>query len=186
MAWLTEAQLTAMGFESLGRNVRISDRAAIHSADQIRIGDFSRIDDFCVLSGKVSLGRNVHIAVQCNLAGGTPGIVMEDFSGLAYACQVFSQSDDYSGRTMTNPTVPSAFKSETKKPVLIQRHSIVGAAAVIFPGVTIAEGCAIASQATVAKSTLPWGIYAGQPARRIKDRERDLLELERQYLQQAP
>jgi len=166
----------------LGRGVRISDKAAIYNHDQIEIGDLSRIDDFCVVSGKVVIGRNVHIAVFCNVAGGSEGIIMEDFSGLAYGCHVFTQTDDYSGRTLTNPTVPSEYKDETKLPVFIGRHTIVGACSVIFPGVTLAEGTAIGAMSLVTKSTEPWGIYLGTPARRSRDRQRELLRLEKSYL----
>ncbi|MGC7853682.1 hypothetical protein ACP3W8_12080 [Vibrio anguillarum] len=70
MAFLTEDQLMALGFKSLGNNVKISDKAAIYNAEQIVIGDNSRVDDFCVLSGNIILGKNVHIAVFCNIAGG--------------------------------------------------------------------------------------------------------------------
>ena len=41
--------------------------------------------------------------------------------------------------------------------------------AIILPGVTIAEGCVIAAGAVVNKSTEPDGLYAGVPARRVKD-----------------
>ena len=63
MAFLNEEQLEKMQFKALGSNVCISDKASIYNADQIELGDNSRIDDFCVISGKVSIGRNVHIAV---------------------------------------------------------------------------------------------------------------------------
>lgn len=182
MSWLSQGELADMGFKRLGSNVRISNRAAIHDAAQIEIGDNSRIDDFCVVSGKVTIGRNVHIAVQCNVAGGEPGITMGDFSGLAYACQVFSQSDDYSGRTLTNPTIPAKFKSETKKAIHIGRHCIVGTGALIMPGVTLAEGCSVGAHAMVTKSTEAWGIYVGAPARRIKARKQTLLALEADFL----
>ena len=171
-----------MGFRRLGKNVRISDRAAIHNPDQIEIGDNSRIDDFCVVSGRVSLGRNVHVAVFCNIAGGEPGVFMADFAGLAYGVHVFSQSDDYTGRTMTNPTVPRQFKDETRAAVHIERHVIVGANSIILPGVTLAEGCAIGAMSMVTHSTQPWSVYFGIPARRLKARGQDLLALERQYL----
>lgn len=182
MAFLTDDALSAIGFRSVGVDVRISDRAAIYDPGQMDIGDRTRVDDFCVLSGKVSIGRNVHIAVYCNLAGGEAGITMEDFSGLAYGCQVMSQSDDYSGRTLTNPTVPDEFKSETKAPVLIERHSIVGTHSVVLPGVTIGEGTAIGALSLVTKSTEPWSVYFGAPAKRLKARSRDLLDLEARYL----
>ena len=182
MAFLTEQQLLQMSFKSLGRNVRISDKASIYEPERIEIGDHSRIDDFCVVSGNVSIGRNVHIAVFCNVAGGEEGITLEDFSGLAYGCHVFSQSDDYSGRTLTNPTVPDEYKKEVKQAVVIGKHSIVGTSSLIFPGVTLAEGTAVGAMSVVNKSTDAWSVYLGNPARRVKARKQDLLELEQAYL----
>lgn len=183
MAYLTEAQLQVMGFKSLGKQVKISDRASIYNADQIEIGDFSRIDDFCVVSGKVKIGRNVHIAPYCLVAGGETGITFEDFSGLAYQVQVFTQSDDYSGMTMTNPTVPAEYKKEAKRAVLIKKHSIVGAGSIIMPGVTLSEGTSVGAMSLIRKSTESWSIYLGNPAKKIKDRKKDLLGLEKQYLE---
>ncbi len=182
MAFLERTQLEMMGFKSLGINVRISDKASIYNADQIEIGDFSRIDDFCVISGKVTIGRNVHIAVLCNVAGGEKGITFEDFSGLAYGCHVFTQSDDYSGETMTNPTIPKKFKKETFKAVSIGKHVIVGTKSTILPGVVLSEGCSVGAMSMVTKSTKPWGIYFGIPAKRIKERKMNLLELEEKYI----
>ena len=54
MAYLTEDELKTLGFKSLGENVKISDKASIYDAHNIQIGDNSRIDDFCVISGNVS------------------------------------------------------------------------------------------------------------------------------------
>lgn len=183
MPYLTEKKLSEMGFKSLGKNVKISDRASIYNADQIEIGDYSRIDDFCVISGKIKIGRNVHIAPYCLVAGGEKGIIFEDFSGLAYQVQVFTQSDDYSGQTMTNPTVPAEFKKEAKRTVFIGRHSIVGAGSIIMPGVSLNEGTSVGAMSLVRKSTEAWSIYLGNPSKKIKDRKKDLLELERAYLE---
>ena len=186
MPYLSDTQLRAMGFRSLGRGVRISDRAAIHDADRIDLGDFVRIDDFCVISGRVSIGRNVHLAVMCNVAGGEPGISFGDFAGLAYGCHVFAQSDDYSGAWLTNPTVPDQFKLETKAAVSLCRHSIVGTNSIVLPGVTLAEGTSVGAMSMVTKSTQPWSIYFGIPARRIRSRQREMLKLEAQYLAMEP
>ncbi|WP_245150942.1 acyltransferase [Pseudomonas fluorescens] len=51
-----------------------------------------------------------------------------------------------------------------------------------MPGVTIKEGCSVGAMALVTKSTDPWGIYAGIPAVRMKERKQGLLDLERQFL----
>ena len=182
MAYLSGDALREMGFAALGKNVKISDKAAIYGAEQMRIGDNSRIDDFCVVSGKVDIGRNVHLAPFCLVAGGKPGVFFGDFSGLAYGVKIFSQSDDYSGQTLTNPTVPAEWKLEKFAKVEVDRHVIVGAGSIICPGVKLGEGTAIGAMSLVLQSTDAWSIYVGNPARKLRDRKRDLLELEREYL----
>lgn len=182
MAYFNEKELVLLGFKKLGRNVKISTKASIYDHSQIEIGDYSRIDDFCVISGKVLIGRNCHITPSCIIAGGEKGIYLEDFTTLAYGVKVFSQSDDYSGITMTNSTVPAEYKSEFKKEVIIKKHSIVGAGSIIMPGVTLNDGTSIGAGSLVLKSTEPWSIYFGSPAKRIKERHKDLLKLKDDFL----
>lgn len=183
MAYYTEEQLKNLGFKYIGKNIKVSDKASIYNYEQIEIGDNSRIDDFCVISGKIKIGRNVHIVPTCLVAGGEKGIVFEDFTTISYGVQVFTQSDDYSGRTMTNSTIPKKYKNEFKKEVILKKYSIVGAGSIIMPGVTLEEGTSVGAMSLVLKSTKPWGVYVGSPVRRIKDRKKDLLELEKIYLQ---
>lgn len=53
--------------------------------------------------------------------------------------------------------------------VTIEDGTWVGMGVTILPGVTIARGCVIAAGAIVAKDTLPNGLYAGVPARRVRE-----------------
>lgn len=182
MAYLTVKELNELGFKSIGENVKISDKASIYNSELIEIGDNSRIDDFCVVSGKIKIGRNVHITPQCLIAGGEPGIEFDDFVTLAYGVKVFTQSDDYSGLTMTNSTVPKCYKNELKEAVYLKRHTIVGAGSIIFPGVTLNEGTSVGANSLVLVPTDAWSIYVGSPAKKLKDRKKDLLELEKQFL----
>jgi len=184
MAYLSQTQLQKMNFKSLGNNVKISDKASIYDADQIEIGNNSRIDDFCVISGKVRIGKFCHITPMCLVAGGQLGVFFSDLCTLAYGTKIFSQSDDYSGETLTNSTIPKKFKSETKQPVTLGRHVIIGAGSIVLPGVKIGEGCSVGAMTLVNKSTQPWGIYVGNPARRVKERKRDLLLLEKKFLEE--
>jgi len=182
MAYLSRSELEGMGFKSLGENVLISDKASIYDYGKIAIGDNSRIDDFCVISGRVDIGRFNHITPMCLVAGGQSGILFEDFCTLAYGVKVFSQSDDYSGESLVNSLVPKEFKNEILEPVKLGKHVVVGAGSIIFPGVNIAEGCSVGAMSLVANSTKPWGIYVGIPVRRIKERKQDLIELEKEFL----
>lgn len=184
MAFLTKDQLSKIPFKFLGNNVKISDKCSIYNPETIEINSHSRIDDFCVISGKIVIGRHVHIAVFCNIAGGSEGVVFGDFAGIAYGCHIFTQSDDYSGRFLTNPTIPSKYKLETKKRINIGKHCIVGTGSLILPGVNLAEGTAVGAASVVRKSTEEWSIYLGNPAKKIKSRSRQLLELELKLLQE--
>jgi|TARA_R110000764_G_scaffold109055_3_gene195042 acetyltransferase-like isoleucine patch superfamily enzyme len=185
MAYFTETELQKLGFRSLGKNIKISDKASIYNPEMIDIGDNSRIDDFCVISGNLKIGRNVHITAHCLVAGGEKGIIFNDFSALAYGVKVFSQSDDYSGIYMTNPTVPSFFTKITKREVSIGRHVIVGANVVILPGSVIMDGVSIGACSLVMGRLKAWNIYQGNPATLKRERSKNLLDLEQKYLEQC-
>ena len=45
----------------------------------------------------------------------------------------------------------------------------IGASCTILPNATIANGCVIAAGSVVTQSTEPNGLYAGVPAKRIKE-----------------
>ena len=182
MSYYSDDELRRLGFAHIGKNVRLSRDARFYGVEHMEIGDNSRIDDFCVISGRVVIGRNVRLAPFCLVAGGEKGVFIDDFAGLAYGVQVFSQSDAYSGRTLTNPTIPALSRHNRKQAVHLGRHVIVGANSVVFPGVELAEGCSVGAMTLVNKSTTPWGIYAGNPARRVREREQGLLQLEREYV----
>ena len=182
MAYYTEQELQKLGFKYIGVNVKVSDKASIYDYNHISIGDNSRIDDFCVISGKVRIGRNVHITPMCLIAGGDRGVVFKDFTTISYGVKIFTQSDDYSGATLTNSTIPKKYKKEYKKRVIIKKHSIVGAGSIIMPGVTLAKGSSIGAMSLVLRDTKPWHIYIGSPAIKLKPREKGLLSLEKQYL----
>lgn len=54
-------------------------------------------------------------------------------------------------------------------PIVVGEGCWIGARSTILPGVTIDNGCIIAAGALVNKDCKPNGLYAGVPAKRIKD-----------------
>lgn len=184
MALLSELQMQTLGFAELGRNVRISDRASFYNPAAIRIGDNVRIDDFCLLSagvGGITLGSHIHIAAYSSLMG-AGSIRLQDFCNISSRVAIYSSSDDYSGQAMTSPVIPKQFTKVTDAPVSLGRHVIVGTGSVILPGAELLDGVAVGALSLVKGRCPPFGIYAGVPARRLKERVRDLLELELAYL----
>ena len=184
MSYLEASDLKAFGFKSLGKNVLISSKASIYNPSKISIGDHTRIDDFCILSageGGIQIGKYVHIACYCCLIGNSP-IILHNFSGLSSRVTVYSSNEDYSGETLTNPTIPEKFRKVISKPVVLDKHVIVGSGSTILPGVNLSEGVAVGAMSLVNKNCEPFYIYFGIPAKKLKKRKRDLLRLEKELL----
>lgn len=181
MGMLSREIVEKMGFASIGENVQISDRASFFNTSKIFLGNNVRIDDFCVLSaglGGISIGNYIHIAVFSSLIGAGK-ITLSDFCNISSRVSVYSSNDDYSGCAMTNPTVPCEYTGVKHAAVFLGKHVIVGSGSVILPGVTLEEGVAVGALSLVTQDCKAFGIYAGNPAQRIKERKRDLLDLEK-------
>ena len=131
-SFYSEEELQQMGFAHVGHDVMISRKASIYGASNIWIGNHVRVDDFCVLSGKITFGNYIHVAVTTTLFGGTAGITFEDYTGISSHCAVYAASDDYSGDFMTNPTVPEKFTNVIEEPVVIKKYSNIGAGCIIY------------------------------------------------------
>ena len=181
-SFYTEQELKDLGLKTFGGNVRISRKASIYGAKNITIGNNVRIDDFCILSGKIELGSYIHIAAYTALYGGDSGIYIDDFANLSSRICVYSISDDYSGETMTNPMIPDEYKNVESAPVYIEKHVIIGSTSVVLPGVRLKEGSSFGSFSFINKDSEEWSINAGIPFRKLKERKRDLLKLEQKFI----
>ncbi|MDQ0974628.1 maltose O-acetyltransferase [Neobacillus niacini] len=120
--------------------VRIQPRVFFGNKN-ISIGSGSFINYDCFFDTNISIGNNCSIGYRTLFSAGTHEI--GDFNKRA-------------GKPI--------FKSITVKDGVW-----IGANCTILPGVTIGEGCIVAAGAVVTKNCEPNGVYAGVPAKRIKD-----------------
>ena len=175
-SYYSQEELNKLGIRKIGNNIKISKKASLYNCEKMEFGNDVRIDDFCVLSGKLVFGNNVHITCFALLAGADEGIYFSDFTTLAYRSSAFTRSDDYSGETLTNSTIPEKYRHKTRKePIFIKTHAIIGANCLIMPGAHIEEGVSVGAFSLVVKPTEAWGVYVGIPAKRIKERSKLLL-----------
>ncbi len=175
-------ELEKMGFKGLGENVLIDTRTTIDNPQSIVIGNNVKIGSFVLLSGDIKIGNYVHIASFCGLYG-TGGIEIGDFVSMSNHVRLITESDDYSGESMSAPFVGEQYKFKMQKEsICIKKHCIIGSGSLLLPGVRLEEGVAVGAMSMVSKKTEAWGIYVGIPARRIKDRSRNILQLEKQFL----
>lgn len=166
---------------------KIYEQAKVVGIENFELGIYSQIDDFCFINAgsKCAIGRNVHIASFTTIVGGGECYI-GDFSGLSAGCRLITATDDFTGPYLTNPTVPSEYTNVTKGVIRIGRHAIIGTDAIIFPNVTIGDGCAVGAGAVVRKDLEAWTVYAmvnGKLKALKKRPETEILMKEQEYLE---
>ena len=176
-SFYTPEELAQLGLRSYGENVRISRYAQIYSPEKISIGDNVRIDDFCILSGNITIGSHIHIAAYCALYGADYGIIMEDYTGLSARATIYAAMDDFSGDYLIGPIHEDKSINVTGGLVQICKYAQIGAGGLVFPSVCVGEGTVLGAMSMAKQALVPWSIYAGIPAKKIKNRSKGLLDL---------
>lgn len=179
-SFYSEIELSKLGLKAYGKNVLISKKCSIYSPEKISIGNNVRIDDFCILSGNIILGSNIHISTFCALYG-AHGVEMEDYSGISPRGTIFSAIDDFSGDYLIGPVHPKNLTNVIGGKVLLKKFVQIGCGSIVFPNVTISEGTVVGALSLVKKSLPEWGVFAGIPCKKIRDRSKKVLEFEAGY-----
>jgi galactoside O-acetyltransferase len=72
---------------------------------------------------------------------------------------------------LANYMAPKEYKKVTTGDILIKKYSLVGCYTVILPSVTLEHASAVGAHSLVKKSTAPFDIIAGAPAKFITKRK---------------
>lgn len=174
-SFLSQEEIAEIGFKSCGKDVKISRFVRFYSPDKISIGDNVRIDDFCILSGNITLGSHIHISAYVALYGAM-GIEIGDYSGISPKSVVYSAMDDFSGDYLIGPIHPEGTTNVTGGLVRIGKYCQIGSNTVIFPIITIGEGSVVGACSLVRKDIEPWSVYFGIPACKHGERKNTLLK----------
>lgn len=175
-SFYSDTELLSMGFKSIGKGCMISRKASLYGVGKMSIGNNVRIDDFCILSGDITLGNNIHISAYVALYG-AEGIEFEDYTGISARSTIYSAMDDFSGDYLVGPIHPQEYTNVAGGKVTVKAFTQIGANVLVFPNLTISEGCVVGACSMVKNNLEPWGIYYGLPVKRMKDRSKGLLKL---------
>jgi acetyltransferase-like isoleucine patch superfamily enzyme len=146
--------------------------ARIIGRENIDFGDPVLVDDFVLIVARdrISVGNHVHIACFSSITGGQ-SVTLGDFTALSQGARILTGTDDFIHGGFGNSTVPSQYRNTLRAPVSVGRFCIIGANAVVLPGVTIGEGAVVGANSVVTRDLEPWGVYIGN--RRYRERDRD-------------
>lgn len=157
---------------NLGSGVTAYDGAKIIGAENIRFGSPVLIDDFALIVARdpVIIGNYVHIACYSSITGGER-VEIGDYAAVSQGARLLTGTDDFIHGGFGNSTVPTEYRNALRAPISVGRFCIVGANAVVLPGVTIGEGAVVGANSVVTRDLEPWGVYIGN--RRHRERDRD-------------
>jgi len=175
-SFYTNKVIAKIGFKSIGKNVMISRKASFYDVNKITIGNNVRIDDFCILSGRITIKNYVHISAY-NALYGKFGIEIGNFSGISPRCTILSATDDFSGNHMIGPLISENLTSIDGGLIKILDFVQIGTNSIIMPKTIIGQGSVIGAFSFVNKSIQPWKICYGIPVKEIKNRSKTVLKL---------
>lgn len=170
-----------------GSNVIIGKTVRIRYPELVFIGDNVIIDDFTYISTSLCLSQYVHIAAGSKLIGGRKAMIsIGSFSSLAPNVVIAAGSDDYIGG-IASPLVPVQYKGNMQiGKIEIGNHCVVGANTTLLPNVKLDNGAAVGAQSLVKSDLDAWKLYAGIPAKFIKDRDKNkILAFENSFLSES-
>jgi len=158
-------------------DVRIDERAILKHL--MGTGNHVSIDIWVYCSVRLWVGSWVHIAPHVSIIGGERSTLkIGDFSGISTGGKIICGGEDFVNSLCG--FVPEEFRSTTYGITTLENFSWVGAGAILLPNVTMAEGSVVGAGAVLTKSTEPWVVYAGNPARPLKERNKEKI-LENYY-----
>lgn len=172
MSFYTKEELLAAGFGSVGENVRISEKVSLYAISGA-IGDHVRIDDFCVLKGRIVLESYIHIAAFCLLTGVCGTITMKSGSVLSSGVHVYTGSDDYSADVLSSSMVPYEYTKTIKGDVFLGYGSIVGAQSLLLPNAIIEDGASVGAHCTIYGRVPAGAVMVSGAGRARQTKQRD-------------
>ncbi len=145
---------------------RILYRTVLH----VKMGEKVVIYKGCEMraSYKIHIGKGTIVGNDCILAA-QRGITLGENVNIGYGVWIWAGQHD-----IHDPYFSTEAKG-SRGPVAVGNRVWLGARTIILGGVTIGEGAVIASGAVVTRDVEPFSIYGGIPARKIGERNRDLL-----------
>lgn len=139
---------------SLAEGVLVADLATVR--EEVRIGENTIVGRGVAIESKTSVGARCKLETNAYV---TAFSTVED--DVFIAPGVLTSNDRFIGRTEA--------RFNQFKGIHARRGSRMGVGAIILPGVTLAEESVAAAGAVVTRETDQAVVYAGVPARRLKD-----------------
>ncbi len=119
----------------------------------------------------ISIGNNVYISNGAHWSCPNSYIIVGDDVQIGPNSTIITGDHIFNVEGFTIIESDILFKENKRdEPVILEGDNWIGCNVTILKGVVIGQGSVIAANSLVNKSVLPYSVYAGCPAKKIKDR----------------
>lgn len=162
----------------VGEDVFIDSNTKFTRPALVKIGNHVAIDWQFFCTTQLEVGDYVHISPFVSVIGGAQSkLTVGNFCFISAGARIICGSDLMQGQGLIGPVVPDQYKDQLDlRPVVIKDFAGMATNSIVMPGVTLAEGSVLGANSFLKTSTEPWTIYAGSPARPVKQRSPDKMK----------
>lgn len=132
-----------LGFRQVGSDVSVSKTTQFHGLLGL-IDDGARVDDYCVLTGRVEIGCCAHVSPFVFLSGSGGCIRLMNSSGVGSHSSLFTKSQIYDLATPRD--------ERRVGDIAIGVSTIIGRNVTVLPGVSIGRDCVIGAGCVINES----------------------------------
>ena len=167
-----------------GENVFIGHNVIFTQPQNVFLGDNVRIDPFTLITSKLKTGNYVQITAYSMLGGSHNTVILGNWTFIGYGSKLFTNSEDYSG----NDGPVNEYWGNNKVfsgDIEFKDYAGVASDVIVFPNITLPEGCCIGAKTFVHKNTWitdglgntlqPYSVYTGHPLTLLKTRNKEAI-----------
>jgi acetyltransferase-like isoleucine patch superfamily enzyme len=142
---LMRARILRYGLRGVSPHAYISSGTGRNLRSDLVMGDFAFLGKECVVQSRVKIGKYAMLAQRASVVGADHRIDL--------------------------PGTPTIFAGRPEVPETVIGDDVwIGFGAVVMQGVSVGRGSVIGAMAVVTKDVPPYEVWAGVPARKIRDR----------------
>jgi acetyltransferase-like isoleucine patch superfamily enzyme len=155
-------------FAAIGGHAVFEPGVLVFHPETITLGENLYVGHGAILKGyyrsRMSIGDNVWIGQQAFIHSGG-GVTIGSNTGIGPAVKILTSRHSEAG-----VEIPIIHSPVEYAPVVIEDDCDLGIGSIILPGVTLGRGTQVGAGAVVTRSTPPYSVVAGVPARVLRNR----------------
>jgi acetyltransferase-like isoleucine patch superfamily enzyme len=182
--YFTKKELIKIGFVKVGKNSQISKKVSFINIINATLGSNVRIDDYCVIKGRVQIGSFVHISNFCLISGSEKNVVViKDRAGLSNNVSLLTSSDHYVKSPINNASdLPNKILkirdlNLTMGNILLKEGCLIGAYSLILPNTVVGISTSIGAYSILFKKIDDFIYYSNRNILKVTKRKKDKIKI---------